>query len=112
MVWLVDSLKDLALSISKYISQAVETLANLIIHPVLYIGVWISNIIKLIFNAIIGLINTIWNTFDILYTYITNILIAMIPNAWTTIILLGLTIVFLLRIYYFLKDVSILGNKI
>jgi hypothetical protein len=35
-----------------------------------------------------------------------------IPYIWLTIILIGFSVVFILRIYWFLKDVSILGNKV
>lgn len=112
MVFLIDNLVDLALAIGEYISQAIEILINAIIHPFKYIIIWLGNIVKLIFDTFVALFNTLWNTFDIMYNFISNLLTGFFPNIWTTIILIGITIVFLLRIYYFIKDISILGNKI
>lgn len=112
MVWVIENLKDLSISIAVYISQAVESLVNALTHPFIYSVIWMENIIKIIINSIIGMLNSIWNTFDILYIFLTNLLVSLLPNAWTTIILIGVSIVFLLRLYYFIKDVSILGNKI
>lgn len=43
---------------------------------------------------------------------ITNTIGALFPSVWTTLIILGVTLVILLRIYSFLKDISILGFKI
>lgn len=112
MAWLIDNFEDLAKSIALYISEGIEALINAFIHPVIYLITWLGNIVKLIFNAFINLFSTIWNTFDILYNFVSNILTGLFPNIWTTIILLGITIVFLLRLYFFIKDISILGTKI
>ena len=112
MNWLIDNLLDLALSIAEYISQAVYTLVQCIFYPIELIFCWIGNILKLIINSFIGLFDSLWNIFDMLYIFSSNTLNSLFPNIWTTIILLGLTIVFLLRLYYFIKDISILGNKI
>ena len=112
MVWLIDTLEDLGKSIATYISEALEALINALIHPFIYLITWIGNIIKLIFDAFTNLFSTIWNTFNILYDFTSNIFSQLFPCVWTTIILLGITIIFLLRLYYFIKDISILGNKI
>jgi phage-related protein len=112
MVWLIDNFEDLGKSIATYISEALEALINALIHPVIYLITWLGNIVKLIFDAFTNLFNTIWNTFNILYDFTSNIFTQLFPNVWTTIILLGISILFLLRLYYFIKDISILGNKI
>lgn len=112
MVFIIEQLVDLALAISEYISQAVQTIINCFLYPFQCIFTWIKNIITLIIDSFTSLISTIWNTFDIIYDYIYNLLTLLFPNIWVTLILLGVTIVFLLRIYYFLKDIHILGTSI
>lgn len=112
MVWLIDELVDLALSIAEYLTQGIYTLVYCILYPIQVLFYWIGNTLKLILNTFVAFFATIWNTFNIMYDFLSNTLTSLFPNVWTTIILLGLTIVFLLRIYYFVKDISILGNKI
>lgn len=112
MVWLIDDLLNLALSISTYISQALYTLVNCVLYPIQLIFSWIGNIINIVITAVTSLISSITATFGILYNFISNVFTDMMPALWLLIILLGLTIVFLLRIYHFLKDVHILGNSI
>lgn len=112
MVYLIDSLLDLMLGILTAISQAVETLVHCFFYPFEVLFMWVGNISKLIFDCFVGLISTFWATFDIMYLFFSDILSSFLPYAWISIILVGFTIVFLLRIYFFLKDISILGNKI
>jgi phage-related protein len=103
MVWLIDDLKDLGLSIAEYISQAIYTLVNCILYPIQLLFYWISKIIKLIFDTFITFFETLWNTFNITYSFISDTLMSLFPNIWTTIILLGISIIFLLRLYYFIR---------
>lgn len=112
MTWVVDTFLDLAIYIAGFISDAVYILVNTITYPFIFFFTQINNIFKLIYSAFTGLFNTIWDTFNILYEFTTNLFTSIFPSLWTTLILLGLTIVFCLRLYYFIKDISILGNKI
>jgi hypothetical protein len=112
MGWIIESLRDLGVSIAEYITQGIYTLIYCILYPIQILFYWIGNTLKLILNTFVAFFTTMWNTFNIMYDYLSNTLTSLFPNVWTTIILIGLTIVFLLRIYYFVKDISILGNKI
>lgn len=112
MVWLIDDFFDSIVVLGQYITQALYTLINCVLYPIQLIFSWIGNIISIITDAVISLISSITITFSILYNFISNIFTDMMPALWLIIILLGLSIVFLLRIYYFLKDVHILGNSI
>jgi len=112
MVWLIDDIGDAVLSLGEFISQALEALINAIIHPFFYILNAVGVIIMLILNGILSLLSALWATFTIMYDFISTVFTGFMPNLWTTLILLAITIVFLLRLYYFVKDISILGNKI
>lgn len=112
MVFYIEYLVDLAIAIGEYITQAIYTLIYCILYPFQCICTGFLNVITLIIDTFINLISTMWNTFNILYDYIYNLFTSLFPNIWITLVLLGVTIVFLLRIYYFIKDISILGFKI
>lgn len=112
MSWVVDSFLGLAQAISSFISQGIETLIDCLFYPVQRIFYWLSTITDIIINSIMGIINSFWDMFTILYNFISGIISDMLPYTFTVIILLGLTIMFLLRLHKFLKEVSIMGNKV
>lgn len=109
---IIESLYDLAISIGEYISQGVYYIVACIFYPVQVIFYWLDNIITLIWNVFVDLLTAWWGIFDIMYTHVSTSIVCFIPSMWSIIILLGLTIVFTLRLYYFIKDISILGFKI
>ena len=112
MTWLIDDLVDLALAICTYISQALEVLLNCLLYPFEKIAYWFVNIFTLMFEAFIGIINSIWDIFDILYNFISDTLTAFLPYTLLIVVLMGLTIMFLFRIYRFVKDIEIFGFSI
>lgn len=112
MVWLIEDLMDLAKAISIYISQAVELLITCLIYPIQRILYWIGNILSIIIDAIMGLITSFYNIFYILYDFISSVVSGILPNAIVIIIMLAFTIVFLFRLYHFIKEVEIFGFKI
>ena len=109
---LIESFLDLALSIAEYISQGVYSVVSCLFYPVQVLLYWIDNIMKLVWNIFVELLSSWWCIFDIMYSYVSTSIVSFIPSMWSVIILLGLSIVFTLRLYYFIKDISILGFKI
>ena len=112
MTFIIDELVDLMHGILTALSQAVETLINCIFYPFQVIFTWIGNIAKLIFDTVINFFSSLWGLFDLMYSFLSNNFLSFLPLVWVSIILVGVTIVFLLRLYFFLKDVSIAGFKI
>lgn len=87
-------------------------LVYLVLYPAIRIFNMLLNAVisaldelRLLYHSIIGLgytvSNLIINTFGVLF-----------PATWTTLILLGVVIVVVLRVYFFVKDISIAGFKI
>lgn len=112
MSWIVESFLNLAQAISSYISQAVETLIDCIFYPIQKILYWLSAIVDIFINAVTGIITSLWNLYNILYIFLENLMSNMLPYTFTLIIMAGITIVFLFRIYHFVKGISIAGFKI
>lgn len=110
--WLIESFLNLAQAISSYISQAIETLVDCIFYPFQRVLYWFGAIVDIIINAVIGIITSLWSLYTILYDYLYEIFSSIFPYMLTIIIFTGLTIVFLFRIYHFVKGISIAGFKI
>ena len=112
MSWLIDSFLNLAQAISSFISQAVETLIDCFFYPIERIFYWLSAIVNIIINAVTGIITNLWNIYDILFTFCHDIITSMFPYTVSLLILMGITIIFLFRIYHFVKGISIAGFKL
>lgn len=112
MVWLIDNLCDLGLAIASYISQAVQLLLSALFYPVQLVFYWVGHIVNSMYLSFVGLVSAFYSTFSMFYDFLVNHLFLFFPSAWTFIIMIGFTLVFLLRIYSFVKDISIAGFKI
>lgn len=114
MIWegFIDSLLELALSIGEYISQGVYAVVVCLFYPVQVSFYWISSILGVIWNPFIEFFAAFAEINSTLFNHLTTSIYTMLPATWTLIIILGLTIVFTLRLYYFVKDISIFGFKI
>lgn len=112
MVWIIDDLADHARALSNYISQALEILIDCLFYPINRIFYWLSEILKMIMNAITGIIDSLWYIYEILIDFLYHIISSFLPYTLLIIVFIGLTIMFLFRIYHFVKEISILGNKL
>jgi len=96
-----------------------EQLGDLLYNAVYMILYPFISFINMSLNAVIRAFQSLldlWAALSGLLSSVTTLITAFLgvcfDYAWTSLILLGISIVFILRIYYFLKDVSIFGNKI
>ena len=110
--WLIESFLNLAQAISSYISQGIETLIDCLFYPVQRVFYWFSAIVDIIINAVTGIITSLWSLYDILYNFLYSVFVGVFPYTLTILIFTGLTIVFLFRIYHFVKGISIAGFKL
>ena len=65
-----------------------------------------------VLNIFITFINSILGLFDQVTYFISNFMYNIIPSLWLVLVLLGFSIVIILRVYHFIKDISIAGFKI
>lgn len=84
----------------------------MLLYPFIsFVNIFITAVVRsfneflLLYNSLSGLM---WNITNL----ITSTLGLFFDDAWTSLILLGISIVFILRIYSFVKDISIFGNKL
>ena len=75
------------------------------IEMVLYWVVYVLNLFSSFLSSLYGL-------FGQVSVFIAEFMLNLIPYFWLFLILLGFSIVFILRIYHYIKDISIAGFKI
>lgn len=97
------------------ITYLVELLLELlygVFYPVVCFFRIFINVVVYIWRTFYNLFESMYDLFDSVYSYISTYLGLIFPSAWTYLLCLGLLIVFVLRIYHFVKDISIAGFKI
>ena len=103
LTWLIDDFRTLALTISAYITQAVQFLVSAIYYPIISFLTWVSNTVILIFNTLVALFDTLWSIFSAVYSMISVVLFSFFPAEWVGLILVGVTITFGFRLYFFIR---------
>jgi hypothetical protein len=93
-------------------SQFLGDLLSALLYPLQVIIEHLRIILDTVVSAFYGLIVSFLAFFDAVYFLISGVITSWFPSMWLIPIFLMLSIVFLLRLYWFLKDVSILGNKV
>ncbi|SFM90783.1 hypothetical protein [Methanolobus profundi] len=92
--------------------QFLSELLYALLYPLEVIFRHLTNIIQIIIGAFVGLISSLFTFFNSVYSMISTFVSLWMPSVWIILILIMLGIAFVLRIYWFLKDIEILGNKI
>jgi hypothetical protein len=87
-------------------------IANLILYPFIKIFDEMGKMAALIYNTVSAFINMFIDFFNAVYQFLATILTNFFPYSWVAVFLLAVALVAALRVYSFLKDVSIFGWKI
>ncbi|WP_406657397.1 hypothetical protein V7O62_02260 [Methanolobus sp. ZRKC2] len=92
--------------------QFLRELLFALIYPFKVILESIWGIISLLIGSFVGLVGNFFALFNALYTLVVTFFTAWIPSPWLVPIVSMLIIALVLRLYWFLKDVSIHGYKV
>lgn len=95
--------EDLYEMLGNLLYNAVYTL----LYPFIYFITIVLNAITNFFNSLIRVITSITGLGESLISMLKNLLTLIFPDVWTTLILTGITIIILLRIYSFIR-----GSKV
>lgn len=101
----------MVLGIAEALSQFLKEILNFFLYFLQSVIGFIIDVIRLFIDPFVGLVDNILILFDSLYTFITGFL-SFLPSPWLALMLLMLVIVVGLRLYSFLKDISIHGYKV
>lgn len=88
------------------------TLIYAVFYPVQCLLSMFLGWINIIYTAFVDLVTAFTALFNTVYSFISTISTMLFPGTWGTLILIGFMIVFSLRVYHYLKDISIAGFKI
>lgn len=95
-----------------YLGDLLSYLLFGLLHPFYALSDFFNTVITNVWTSLHGLYSALVGLFTTVIDLVSSMLSGSIPYIWLTIILIGFSVVFILRIYWFLKDVSILGNKV
>lgn len=87
-------------------------LISYIFYPIITFFVDMYTAIIGAVNEVIGLITDIYSLGLTVINFVTGFLSLFLIDVWTTMIIIQITVIIILRVYYFIKDVSIMGNKV
>ncbi|WP_406656161.1 hypothetical protein V7O62_09890 [Methanolobus sp. ZRKC2] len=94
------------------LGQFLEEIINFLLYILQTIIDQILKLINAIISPFVGLLGSITALFDSVYSFVSSLFSLFLPSLWVAIMLLMLFIVVILRIYSFVKDISIGGFKI
>ena len=96
----------------KYLVEIAVQILYGIFYPVVSIFKIFINVVNYIWGSLYDMVVSFYNLFTSLYTFINNLFSLIFPNTYVALILVGITIVFLFRVYHFVKDIELGGFKI
>lgn len=108
----IDGITGIVSGIAKLITDALGAIADIITYPIIAVAQAILEIISHIITPFVGLFANITDTGAYITTTIVSILSVMFDAAWMLLIITGVGFVVIVRIYHYVKDIEILGNKV
>ena len=79
--------------------------------PIRFFGVLID-LLNLMIASLTGFVNVIINSGNTIIQLVSNLWTGVFPGPWVALLLVIILVNIVLRVYYYIKDISILGNKI
>lgn len=103
---------DILTSIYNSVLDIPGDVETFIFYPVVYLGSIFIGLVNLVLGTFMGFLNDIAAIFAIAWGDDAFILGCILYNGWVSVMVIGAGIVGLLRLYWFAKDIEILGNKV
>lgn len=97
--------------LKEYLSSLLISLLKALWYPIdaFFYNLWY--IVVYFYNVLVAFLQAIYGLLAAIKVYLYSS-ISFLPSPWVALLLVAVSVVVLLRIYYFLKDISIVGNKI
>lgn len=108
----MDAVYNWIIGLPGYFADLIEALINAILYPIQVIFSMFWHWISILVDSVVSVYTSILTLFNTTYSFLWNISTTLFPGTWGILILIGFTIVVLLRVYYFVKDIEILGFKL
>jgi phage-related protein len=108
----LDAVYDWIIGLPGYLADLLAAIIHAILYPINALFEMVWGWITLIIDAIMSVYTAITGLFSTVTGFLTSVSSMLFPGTWGTMIMIGFSIVVLLRIYHFLKDVEIAGFKL
>jgi len=108
----LDAVYNWIISLPGYFADLIEAIIYALFYPIQALFSMIWGWISILIDSVVSVYTSITTLFNTIYFFLSTVASILFPGTWGTLILIGFSIVVLLRIYYFLKDVSIAGFKL
>jgi len=95
-----------------YLGSFLDAIFSMILFPIVKFFILIFVSVVTVYNAFVGFINAFYGLFTNIYGNIGSYISDVLPSPFVALLMLGISIAILQRIYFYVKDISILGNKI
>lgn len=102
----------MAIDLINYLGDFLIELLYALFYPLHLVINIVTSFISTLVNSFIGFFASITGMFINLSSLISEFLTGLLPYTWVVLILLGISIAVLQRIYFYIKDISIAGFKI
>lgn len=97
---------------SKLLSDFLNQLLYAIFNPIFqFLQYTIGSLISAI-NELFLFLLSIWGLLNTIISFFNDMLFIYLDSTWSAALMMSISLVFFLRIYYFAKDISIFGNKV
>lgn len=108
----VTGLVNLPGAVAGIVTSLLGGVADVITYPIIAILTGILTIANTVIAPVAGLAGNIIATGVTITGTITTVLGAVWDASWMALILAGVAFVIAVRVYHYLKDIEILGNKV
>lgn len=108
----MSSISDLIRNLFYWISDAVSVIVNAVTYPFLKLFEIFQSFIVNIWDSLHSLVVNLVDLFALVTGFVYDFFVGIFPSTWTALFMASLTLVIALRIYYFLKGVSIAGFSV
>jgi hypothetical protein len=95
-----------------YLGNLVMVAVYALLYPFIQVIQALIDFIYIFVDAISNLVTAFFGLFYTVYGFVVSFFTGLIPNSWLVLMLLELSILFIFRMYKFLKDVSFHGYKL
>jgi hypothetical protein len=113
--WLTGTVQgsyDALVNIPNIIAEVVGSLLLSLVYPFVVALSVLQDLWNAVYGSFANLVNAILSIPNVVINLINVLFVGVLPSIWTAIFVSTITVVVALRVYSFLKDIEIVGNKI
>lgn len=96
----------------EYLGDMLNHLVHAFLYPIQAAINFVIDMMMWVINIFVSLVAAIYSLCSSITSLFTEFLTDLMPDLWVVLLILGILIAFIQRVYFYLKDISIFGWKI